>query len=67
VRKTLSATDLHGSDYSAWEGWEVHGWPEVVLLRGKIVVDRGKLLGQSGGGKSVPRKLAVGMQNRPGV
>ena len=28
VRKTLRAADLHGSDYS------VHGWPEVVLLRG---------------------------------
>src|SRR5881296_4620663 len=50
VRRTLRAADLHGSDYSAWEGWEVHGWPETVLLRGKIVVDRGKLLGQSGQG-----------------
>jgi dihydropyrimidinase len=67
VRKTLGAVDLHGSDYSAWEGWEVHGWPEVVLLRGKVVVDRGKLLGQSGDGRSVARKLAAAMQNRPAV
>jgi dihydropyrimidinase len=67
VRKTLGAADLHGSDYSAWEGWEVHGWPEVVLLRGKVVVDRGKLLGQSGDGRSVARKLAAVMQNRPAV
>ncbi len=35
VRRTLRAADLHGSDYSAWDGWEVHGWPEVVLLQGQ--------------------------------
>ena len=22
-----ASEDLHGSDYSAWDGWEVHGWP----------------------------------------
>jgi dihydropyrimidinase len=67
VRRTLAAADLHGSDYSAWEGWEVHGWPELVLLRGKVVVERGKFLGQSGGGRSVARKLAAGVQDRPAV
>ena len=35
VRRTLRAADLHGSDYSAWDGWEVHGWPEIVLLRAR--------------------------------
>ena len=67
VRKTLRSADLHGSDYSAWDGWEVHGWPEVVLLRGAVVVDRGKLLGKAGGGRGAPRKLAAAMQNRPAV
>jgi dihydropyrimidinase len=67
VRRRLSSADLHGSDYSAWDGWEVHGWPEMVLLRGKVVVDHGKLLGEAGAGKSVPRKMAVAMQNGPAV
>jgi dihydropyrimidinase len=67
VRRTLRSADLHGSDYSAWDGWEVHGWPDRVLLRGKVVVERGKLLGQSGDGRNVPRKLAVAMQNGPAV
>jgi dihydropyrimidinase len=67
VRRTLSAADLHGSDYSAWDGWEVHGWPETVLLRGKVVIDLGKLLGGVGTGPNVPRKLAVEMQNGPAV
>ncbi len=67
ARRTLRSADLHGSDYSAWDGWEVHGWPETVLLRGKVVVDRGKLLGEAGAGRSVPRKLAVAIQNGPAV
>jgi dihydropyrimidinase len=67
VRRTLQATDLHGSDYSAWEGWEVQGWPELVLLRGKVVVDRGKLLSTAGAGRAAPRKLAAALQNRPAV
>ena len=67
MRKTLGAADLHSSDCSAWEGWEVHGWPEVVLLRGKVVVEHGKLFGQSGDGKSAARKLAAAMQQSPAV
>ena len=46
VRRTLRAEDLHGSDYSAWEGWEVHGWPTLVILRGQVVVENGALRGQ---------------------
>jgi D-hydantoinase len=67
VRRTLTAADLHGSDYSAWEGWEVHGWPETVLLRGRVVIDHGKLVGEGGQGRAAPRKLAVAMQNGPAV
>jgi dihydropyrimidinase len=67
VRRTLSSADLHGSDYSAWDGWQVHGWPETVLLRGRVAVDHGKLLVEAGAGRSVPRKLAVAIQNGPAV
>jgi dihydropyrimidinase len=67
VRKTLRSADLHGSDYSAWDGWEVHGWPSTVILRGKIAIQDGKLTGQAGDGRSVPRKLPAVMQNRPAV
>src|SRR5262249_47286595 len=67
ARKTLHSADLHGSDYSAWDGWEVHGWPEIAMLRGRVVVDRGKRLAQSGDGRSVARKLAAALQNRPAV
>ncbi|MBI2320765.1 MAG: amidohydrolase family protein [Chloroflexi bacterium] len=67
ARKTLRAEDLHGSDYSAWEGWEVHGWPSLVMLRGKVVVEQGQLHGQPGEGRVVPRKLLHAIQDGPNV
>ena len=67
VRRTLRAADLHGSDYSAWDGWEVHGWPAVVILRGKVAVENGKLSGQPGDGRRVPGKLAAAIQDGPAV
>ena len=67
VRRTLRSEDLHGSDYSAWEGWEVHGWPQHVLLRGKVTVQEGVLLGQAGDGRRVPGKLAAAIQDGPTV
>ena len=63
VRKTLRAEDLHGSDYSAWEGWEVHGWPAAVILRGRVVVEDGTLKGQAGDGRRVAGKLAAAIQD----
>lgn len=67
VRRTLRSADLHGSDYSAWDGWEVHGWPSTVLLRGRVAVEGGQLKGQPGDGRSAPRKLAAAMQDGPAV
>jgi dihydropyrimidinase len=67
VRKTLRSADLHGSDYSAWDGWEVHGWPSMVILRGKVAVEDGQLKGQAGDGRSVPRKLPAAIQNGPAI
>jgi len=67
VRRTLRAEDLHGSDYSAWEGWEVHGWPSMVILRGKVAVEDGKLIGRAGDGRHVPGKLAAAIQDGPAL
>ena len=36
-------------DYSAYEGFEVQGWSEVVLSRGRIVVEDGSLRVKGGG------------------
>jgi dihydropyrimidinase len=42
----ITAADLHhGADYTPYEGFEVTGWPVMTIVRGKIAVDCGKLVG----------------------
>jgi dihydropyrimidinase len=42
-------------DYSLYEGWELVGFPEKVMLRGKLIVDGEKWLGGRGQGQFVAR------------
>jgi dihydropyrimidinase len=42
-------------DYNLYEGTEVTGSPEVVLLRGQVLVENGDLLAQPGVGQFVKR------------
>ena len=42
-------------DYSAYEGWEVKGKVETVLLRGKIAIDKGEKKIEKGFGEFVKR------------
>jgi len=65
VKKTLAMTDLHLRDYSPWEGWEIEGWPTTVLLRGKVMVDNGRLLGSPTDGQLIPRKIDPLVLRRP--
>lgn len=41
-------------DYSTYEGFQVQGWSEVVVSRGRVVVDQGKL-STHGGGRFIAR------------
>ncbi|MBJ95839.1 MAG: dihydropyrimidinase [Rickettsiales bacterium] len=36
-------------DYSAYEGYEVQGWSETVLSRGRIIAQKGTLVTEGGG------------------
>jgi dihydropyrimidinase len=65
VRKALNINDLHVRDYSPWEGWEVEGWPTTVILRGKVMVDNGQLLGDGNDGQLIPRKINPAVLQRP--
>ena len=65
AKKSLSMNDLHVRDYSPWEGWEVEGWPTTVLLRGKVMVDKGQLLGDGNDGQLIPRKINPAVLQRP--
>jgi len=48
-----------------WEGWEVHGWPVFTMLRGKIMVENGRMVGTQGTGQLIPRKIDSAMLTRP--
>ena len=56
ARRIVRAAELHSAcDYDPYEGWNVTGWPEVVLSRGEAVFERGTVLGRPGRGRLVPR------------
>ena len=65
VRKRLTLDDLHLEDYSIWEGWEVHGWPVTTVLRGKLMVEDGQMLGSPGDGRLMHRQIASETTIRP--
>ncbi len=65
VRKRLAREDFHVSDYSPWEGWDVQGWPVTTILRGKVIVERARLLGSTSDGRLVPRRIEASTLSRP--
>ena len=66
LNKKLTLDDLHAdSDYSIWEGFECRGYPIMTILRGRVIVEDGKLAGSSSDGKWLQRKVAPGVLARP--
>lgn len=54
----LSGTELNmGSRYTPFEGMKVKGYPTLTILRGYIVSESGRFVGEAGLGKFVPRKI----------
>jgi dihydropyrimidinase len=55
-KHTISASTHHSkSDYNLYEGIEVTGIPELVLLRGNVLVEGGELVASPGIGQFVAR------------
>lgn len=56
-RLTISAANQHQRvDYTPYEGIEVQGVPETVLLRGRVIVLNGEYVGGKGGGQYLFRQ-----------
>ncbi|MEZ4513788.1 MAG: dihydropyrimidinase [Chloroflexota bacterium] len=54
---TISAATHHmNTDYNVYEGMTVRGWPTQVLLRGELIVDGERWLGQAGNGRFLRRR-----------
>lgn len=60
-RGTITHADSYeGTDYAAFEGFEKIGIADKVFLRGEIVAERGKFVGEKGKGKYViPKPYAL--------
>ena len=68
LKKTITLSDLHAdSDYSIWEGFACQGYPVMTILRGKVIVDHGKLVGSSSDGRWLKRQVANDILARPMV
>ncbi|HVA68863.1 MAG TPA: amidohydrolase family protein [Candidatus Binataceae bacterium] len=65
ISRKLKREDFHVSDYSPWEDWPIKGWPVMTVLRGKVIVENGKLAGAAGEGQLIPRKIDPVILRRP--
>jgi dihydropyrimidinase len=65
IKKKLTRDDFHVSDYSPWEGWQIEGWPVTTILRGKVIVENGKLLADLNYGQLIARKIDPVVLRRP--
>jgi dihydropyrimidinase len=64
---TISAATHHSkSDYNLYEGTQVQGSPEVVLLRGHVLVENDQLVAKPGLGQFIKR-AKFGEELKPGV
>ena len=68
MNKTLTLDDLHAdSDYSIWEGFTCQGYPVLTMLRGKVIVEQGNLVGSSTDGQWLKRRVSGDIISRPAV
>jgi dihydropyrimidinase len=57
AEKIVTAETLHQAvDYTPFENLAVRGWPELVFLRGRRIVDGERFLGEPGQGRFVARR-----------
>jgi len=67
-KRTISVSDLHAdSDYSIWDGFQCSGYPIMTILRGKVIVENGKLVGASTDGRWLKRRVSGDVISRPTV
>jgi dihydropyrimidinase len=54
-QRTIHAAEhFSRTGYTLFEGWEVHGRPWLTLLRGRVLLNQGKLEQQPGYGQFIP-------------
>jgi dihydropyrimidinase len=67
LKRQVRAEALHESDYTPWEGRQVDAWPAMTILRGKIMVENDRWVGDAAGGQWLPRRIPEEIRNAPAV
>lgn len=58
-KETIRQENLHhGADYTPWEGFEVTGWPVMVIAGGKVAMEDGAILTEPGQGRILERDIS---------
>ncbi|WP_164520297.1 dihydroorotase [Specibacter cremeus] len=63
--RLLSYKDMHETDYSAWDGYPVSCWPQMTMLRGRVLVEHGTLVVTSPSGRLPKRSIATPVLEGP--
>ena len=66
-RGKVTASELHETDYTPWEGHDIFAWPVTTILRGKVMVENGQYLGSPKDGKYLKRKIPQDILKGTGV
>jgi dihydroorotase-like cyclic amidohydrolase len=56
-RKVSAKSFYSKGDFSCYEGWDLQGWPILTMMRGKVVMEDGKVVGRPGFGRFIPAKI----------
>jgi dihydropyrimidinase len=55
-RRTVDGARMRSrADYSVYDGWQVQGWPRIVIRRGEILLADGESLARPGQGQWLRR------------
>lgn len=65
---TVTAGMLHDNvGYTPYEGRQLKGWPEIVINRGRVVVENNTLHAERGSGRFLKRKASDMLANPTGI
>ena len=64
-RGKITASELHETDYTPWEGHDIFAWPETTILRGKVMVENDDFFGEASDGQYLKRKIPAEILEGP--
>ncbi|MEM7751399.1 MAG: amidohydrolase family protein, partial [Pseudomonadota bacterium] len=56
-RGKVTASELHETDYTPWEGHDIFAWPDMTILRGKVMIEGKDFYGDTNDGQHLKRTI----------